>query len=193
MNGSTKFIGFASADIDTLTAYRADEQKFLGGHVWPPVRNHITGSRRVLGEGKSRYTSPRHGTAPALNFTKEQEGTTTRRAKAVQYGTPREWDRIDLLGDASLTRRSGSLKVRSGIVRSNSDWPSLKAVTSPRCWRLFLMTPEENDLIDELALQIQKEHDSKKIEALAEKLMRLLGKAKLERNSGRHAPARTNR
>jgi hypothetical protein len=44
------------------------------------------------------------------------------------------------------------------------------------------MTPEENDLIDDLALRIQKEHDPKKIEALAEKLMRLLVKSQLERD-----------
>ena len=33
VNGSTKFICFACGDIDICTAYRAGEQKFLGGHV----------------------------------------------------------------------------------------------------------------------------------------------------------------
>ena len=48
------------------------------------------------------------------------------------------------------------------------------------------MALEENDLIDKLALKIQKEHDPTRIEALAQELRRLLVKRKLERdNEGR--------
>jgi hypothetical protein len=54
------------------------------------------------------------------------------------------------------------------------------------------MTPEENDLIDKLALKIQKEHNSNRIEALAKELMRFLVNRKLERDSERPAPLRTN-
>lgn len=49
------------------------------------------------------------------------------------------------------------------------------------------MALEENDLIDKLALKIQKEHDPTRIEALAQELRRLLVKRKLERDNERPA------